>query len=101
MENIKKSELTSGFKIEFLITNNGKKLTFVFWLKRGDESMQCKCIANLYGNENFTLGRIYSVKENVGIWSPILCRFGDWDNPGKLFEGLIFEFAMIPSPPLE
>lgn len=56
--------------------------------------MQCKCIANLYGNENFTLGRIYSVKENVGIWSPILCRFGDWDNPGKLFEGLIFEFAM-------
>ena len=48
----------------------------------------------LYDNGNFTLGRIYRVEENVGIWQPILCRFRDWDNPGKLLEGTIFEFAM-------
>ena len=56
--------------------------------------MQCKCIDNSRDNGNFTLGRIYRVEENVGIWQPILCRFRDWDNPGKLFEGTIFEFAM-------
>lgn len=30
--------------------------------------MQCKCIDNSSNNGNFTLGRIYKVKENVGIW---------------------------------
>lgn len=44
--------------------------------------------------ENFTLGHIYKVEENVGIWQPILCRFRDWDNPRKLLEGTIFEFTM-------
>lgn len=28
------------------------------------------------------------------IWQPILCRFRNWDNPGKLSEGTIFEFVM-------
>lgn len=56
--------------------------------------MQCKCIDNKSNNGNFTLGRIYRVEENVGIWQPILCKFSDWNNPGKLLEGTIFEFAM-------
>lgn len=56
--------------------------------------MQCKCIDNSSNNGNFTLGRIYKVKENVGIWQPILCRFSEWDNPGQLYKGIIFEFAM-------
>lgn len=56
--------------------------------------MQCKCIDNQSNNGNFTLGRIYIVEENVGIWQPILFRFRDFDNPGKLSEGTIFEFAM-------
>lgn len=56
--------------------------------------MQCKCIDNSSNNGNFTLDRIYRVEENVGIWQPILCRFRDWDNPGKLSKGTIFEFAM-------
>lgn len=29
--------------------------------------MQCKCIDNSSNNGNFTFGRIYKVKENVGI----------------------------------
>lgn len=41
--------------------------------KNGDNYMQCKCIDNSSNNGNFTLGRIYKVKENVGIWQPILC----------------------------
>ena len=32
--------------------------------------MQCKCIDNSSDNGNFTLGRIYRVEENVGIWQP-------------------------------
>lgn len=56
--------------------------------------MQCKWIDNSSDNGNFTLGCTYRVEENVGIWQPILCRFRDGDNPGKLSEGTIFEFAM-------
>ena len=57
--------------------------------------MQCKCIDNSSDNGNFTLGRIYRVKENVGIWQPILCRFRDWDNPGKLSELVLLWVAKI------
>lgn len=60
----------------------------------GNDYMQCKHIDNSRDNGNFTLGRIYKVEENVGIWQPILCRFRDWDNPRKLLEGTIFEFTM-------
>lgn len=56
--------------------------------------MQCKCIDNSSNNGNFEIGRIYKVEENVGIWIPILCRFKDWDNPGKLVSGKVFKFAM-------
>lgn len=56
--------------------------------------MQCKCIDNSSNNGNFMLGCIYKVKENVGIWQPILCRFSEGDNPGQLYKGTIFEFAM-------
>lgn len=56
--------------------------------------MKCKCVKNSHNNSNFNLGDIYKVEENIGIWSPILCRFRDWDNPGTLFKGMIFEFAM-------
>ena len=56
--------------------------------------MKCKCIDNSSNNGNFILRRIYRIEENVGIWQPMLCRFGNWDNPGKLSKGTVFEFAM-------
>lgn len=60
----------------------------------GGMRQKCKCIDNSYNNTNFTLNCVYEIEENVGIWQPLLCAFSDWNNPGKLFKGMIFEFAM-------
>ena len=56
--------------------------------------MECMCIQNDYGNINFKLGQVYQCIENVGIQQPFLVCFKDWNNPGELIKGKIFEFAM-------
>nr|DAE33811.1 MAG TPA: hypothetical protein [Bacteriophage sp.] len=55
--------------------------------------MKCKCVENNYGNKNFILGQEYDVREHMGIWCPMLCRF-EYEDPGALRAGKIFKFAM-------
>lgn len=54
--------------------------------------MVCKCV-EAESNAIFIVGREYKVIENIGIWSPILCKFENWNNPGVLSKGMLFTYA--------